>query len=318
MSIFRLNRPIRFIQAAIFLTGIFLLTACGSMPGAATAEPTPSDAGDALVEEVSASGEVIPDRWASLSFPNGGTKLEFLVSEGDVVTKDQELIASDDTAQRAALHSAQALLEKAELVLEQLNNSPTAAALAAAESALASAQANYERLDNAGARDIDMAAAQAQVDSAQAALDELNAGPSEKQIAAAEQDVKAAQEGIRQAEAALADATLKAPFDGRVIEIIPNEFESAAPLQTVLILADLSGLHVETTDMSEVDAARIQPGDAARVVFDALPSQTIGGKVERIALRSSGGSAVYYRVIISLDEIPTGLRWGMSSFVVIP
>lgn len=312
-----LSHLLRFVLAAAFILGMLSLTACGMM-GAATAEPTPVAIDTAQNEEVSASGEVVPGKWASLSFPNGATKLDMLVSEGDQVTLGQALIASDDTAQRSALLQAQALLAKAELALEQLQNDPSASALAAAEAALANANVNYDRLDRAGARKIEMEAAQAQVDSAQAALDELKAGPTDKQMAAAEQDLKTAQDGVKQAQAALEDATLKAPFDGQVITIIPHHFEAAAPAQTVLVLADLSSLQVETTDLSEVDVARIQAGDAARVVFDALPNQTFNGKVERIALRSSGGSAVYYKVTISMDEIHAGLRWGMSAFVVIP
>jgi len=311
-------RPLHFALAFIFIIGMLSLSACSGMMGAATPEPTPVVIDAAQSEEVSASGEAVPARWASLSFANGGSNLDLLVSEGEQVKKGQALITSDNAALRSALLQAQALLAKAELALEQLNTTPTAAALAAAKAALASAEVNYDRLDRSGAREIEMDAAQAQVDSAQAALDELNAGPSDQQIAAAEQDVEAAREGVKQAETALAAATLKAPFDGTVIEILPNEFESAAPAQTVLVLADLSSLRVETTDLSEVDVARIEVGDAARVVFDGLPNQTFNGKVERIALRSSGGAAVYYQATILLDEIPAGLRWGMSAFTVIP
>jgi len=300
------------------MLGMMLLTACSGMMGAATAEPTPVEVDAAQAEEVSASGEVTPGKWANLSFPNGGTQLDMLVSVGERVTQGQALIASADQAQRSALLQAQALLAKADLALDQLRGAPTEAALAAAEAALASAKLNYDRLDDAGADDNELEVAQAQVDSAQAALDELKAGASDQQIAAAEQELKAAQDGVSQAETAIADAALKAPFDSQVIEIFANEFETVAPQQPVLLLADLSSLQVETTDLSEVDAARIQVGDAARVVFDALPNQTFTGKVARIALKSSGGSAVYYKATIALDEIPTGLRWGMTAFVVIP
>lgn len=318
MNSFKRTGLARFVPTLVLVAGWLVLAGCAGMPGTATAEPAPAVPDASQAEEVSASGEVVPGKWANLSFANGGTNLDLLVSEGEQVKKDQALIASDDAGLQSALSQAQAVLAKAELAQTQLNDTPSAAALASAEAALANAEVNYDRLDRAGARTIELDAAQAQVDSAQAALDELKAGPTDQQLAAVKRDLEAARQGLRQAEKALADATLKAPFDGQVIEIIPNEFESAAPSQTVLVLADLSSLHVETTDLSEVDVARIQAGDAARVVFDALPNQTYTGKVERIASRSSGGSAVYYQVTISLDTIPTGLRWGMTAFVVFP
>jgi hypothetical protein len=37
--------------------------------------------------------------------------------------------------------------------------------------------------------------------------------------------------------------------------------------------------------------------------------------VSRIAPKSTEGAGVNYPVIITLDEIPAALRWGMTAFV---
>ena len=83
----------------------------------------------------------------------------------------------------------------------------------------------------------------------------------------------------------------------------------------ILVLADLSQLQVETTDLSEIDVAQIVVGDKAKVTFDALVDVVVEATVTRISDRASTGSGVNYRVVLELDEIPSGLRWGMTAFV---
>jgi multidrug efflux pump subunit AcrA (membrane-fusion protein) len=82
-----------------------------------------------------------------------------------------------------------------------------------------------------------------------------------------------------------------------------------------LILADLENLRVETTDLNEIDAARVQVADPVIVTFDALPDVVVNGTVDSIAPKASAGSGVNYTVIILLDEIPEQLRWDMTAFV---
>jgi RND family efflux transporter MFP subunit len=174
-------------------------------------------------------------------------------------------------------------------VLARVNNRAQEAALANAQSAVTSALTNLDKLEDIEAddRDIDVA---------------------EKAVAAAQANQALAQENLEAAE-------LRAPFSGVIVDIFLQEYEAAAPNQPVILLADLSKLLVNTTDMSEVDVARVQIGDPAKVVFDALPDVTVTGQVVRIALRPEQGAGVYYTVTIQLDEIPENLRWGMSAFV---
>jgi len=83
----------------------------------------------------------------------------------------------------------------------------------------------------------------------------------------------------------------------------------------VATLADLGHLRVETTDLNEIDAARVAVGASASVTFDALPGVEVGGVVKSIAPKAAEGSGVNYTAIIELDEIPALLRWGMTAFV---
>lgn len=307
---------IKVIRVFIWFSLTALLIACQVQPVInedVTPQPT------VLIEEntVSANAEVIPARYTTLSFPNGGQKLELFVSAGDAVKAGQVLARVDAASAQTAVIQAEAALKRAEWQLRQLEELPTAESLAAAEAALASAEANYDRLDRAGARQIELDAAQAQIESARASLDALKGGASTRQLDAARADVAAARAALEQARAAMEATELTAPFDGSVIEVFVNEFENLSPAQPVLLLADLTTLQLQTSDLNEVDVARVKEGNAVQISFDALPDQTLTGRVVRIAQKASAGAGVYFTVIIALDELPAELRWGMSAFAII-
>lgn len=115
--------------------------------------------------------------------------------------------------------------------------------------------------------------------------------------------------------ASLAQGTLFAPYDGTVvdIQIIPGETVQAS--QTLLILADLQHLQIETTDLSERDITRVKIGQSVDVYIEAL-DVTVTGKVIRISpIAETVGGDVVFPVTIELSEQPTGLLWGMTTEV---
>lgn len=248
--------------AIVFLMAFSLNGCTGAANGNDTA-PTTEPILELKDTKVSALGEVVPEKWANLAFANGGYDLDILVSIGESVNTDDILATVNNIAQQAAVSNA--------------------------TSALSSAEANLERLQDLEASDRDISVAQKAVDAAQANLEQ-------------------AQESL--------DATeLKAPFDGVIVDLFLRDFEIAPPNQPVVLLADLTSLVIQTTDLSEVDVARVQINDRVTVVFDALPDVTTAGRVKRIALRPETGAGTYYTVTIKLEEIPENLRWGMSAFV---
>jgi multidrug efflux pump subunit AcrA (membrane-fusion protein) len=140
-------------------------------------------------------------------------------------------------------------------------------------------------------------------------------GPDPDTLERAEARVAAAQAHVKAAEAALSLLVLEAPFAGTVSDVYSQEKEWVAPGQPLVVLADLQTLRVETTDLNEIDAARIEVGDFATTTFDALPDIVVDGQVIYIASKSEQGSGVNYKVIIELNEIPEKVRWGMTAFV---
>ena len=163
--------------------------------------------------------------------------------------------------------------------------------------------------------DAKVGVAQAQLGQAERDAEDLIPGPDPDLLAQAKARLTLAQAQLAAAQQAQADLELSAPFDGIVCNLKARVGEWMTPGVPVLQLGDLARLQVETTDLNEIDAARLRLGDRAMVTFDALPIAGVGGTVQRIGFKSAEGSGVNYTVILQLDEIPDGLRWGMTAFV---
>lgn len=143
----------------------------------------------------------------------------------------------------------------------------------------------------------------------------LLAGPDPDLVALAEARLENAKAAVAAAEEKLADLEIRALYDGTISEVNVREGEWISPGMPIIVLADLKHLRVETTDLNEIDVARVKVGDKVNVTFDALPDVKVTGKVTLISPKSSEGSGVNYTVVIELDEIPEALRWGMTAFV---
>ncbi|HUF38454.1 MAG TPA: HlyD family efflux transporter periplasmic adaptor subunit [Anaerolineales bacterium] len=188
-----------------------------------------------------------------------------------------------------------------------------AANLAAARALLIQAQRDYERVQE-GPSAGETAALEAQIASAMEDNRIYSEGPDPADVSAAAARIANAEAQLAAAQAGLGDLQLLAPFAGTISELNINASEWVSPGQPVIVLADLDHLRVETTDLSEIDVARIAPGDPVTVTFDALPG-TVAGSVVSISPRASQGSGVNYTVVVAMSETPEGLRWGMTAFV---
>ncbi len=154
----------------------------------------------------------------------------------------------------------------------------------------------------------------AQLENAQSAADRMKDGPDTNQLAQAEARLALAKAQVQAAEEVVADLELRAPFDGVVCNLTVRSGEWVTPGVPILQLGDLDNLRVETTDLSEIDAARVRPQDTVLVTFDALPDVVVNGTVMRVANKPAEGSGVNYTAVVLLDKIPEDLRWGMTAF----
>jgi HlyD family secretion protein len=189
-------------------------------------------------------------------------------------------------------------LEEAQGYLDDLLAEPNADDLRVAEAEVWAAAADYQ--------------------ASEAQLNLLLAGPRPETIAVAEAGVEQAEAALNTAKLALEKAELVAPFDGTISDVFIQEAQYVNPGEAVVLIADLSGLRVETTDLNEIDVAGIKVGDKATVTFDALPEVEAKGTVAAISPKAEEGTGVNYTVTIEVEDLPDAVRWGMTAFIDIP
>ncbi|MBN1877132.1 MAG: efflux RND transporter periplasmic adaptor subunit [Anaerolineae bacterium] len=161
---------------------------------------------------------------------------------------------------------------------------------------------------------VDVATVQRDVAIAQWAAAQI--GPRPEDIAVAEARVVEAEVAVKIAQADLDRTTVYAPMGGIVGELSVKRGEFIAPGQSLVTLGDLTTLRVETTDLDEIDVAKLSLEQDVIVTFDALPDQTFAGHIHHIAsMADSGGGGVNYKVIVDVDNLDPVLRWGMTAFV---
>ena len=233
-------------------------------------------------------------------------------------------------AAQVEVAEAEAMRTSAQLRYDQVRNEKTAQdwvkeeaalRLRTAEQTLEAAQQQLSQLQaSAGARTREanaaVSAAAAEQHVAQAQLDLLNAGATAEEIAVVQAGVVLAQIELEAARVALERCELHAPFKGTVGTVHVRGGELVAPGDPMVTLGDLSTLRVETTDLDEIDVARVEVGQEVTLTFDALPEQDFAGRVIRVdPMAQPGTGGVNYRVIIEMDEIAPAIRWGMTAFV---
>jgi len=162
----------------------------------------------------------------------------------------------------------------------------------------------------------DLEKAQSDVAQAQQQYDRLTSGSDAGDLSVAEAEYAAARANLEAARAALADFELAAPFDGTVAGLKVKGGETVSPGQVVLSIADFSGWIVKTTDLTELDVVEISEGQDVTITLDAIPDQSISGKVASIGQNYTEKQGdVVYEVTVELTETLTNMRWGMTSVV---
>jgi len=238
--------------------------------------PTPVFEAEEFDRVVSATGEVIPTRWAQLSFKIGGYLDELAVQEGDHVEAGYVLAHLETSDLERQVEQAQAALAVSQANLAQTQAGARPEEIAAAQEALAaaqagvstaranlaSAQAELARLE-AGAKPEELTAAKAAMDKAAVAL----------QLAQSEYDKIAWQSGIGATQQAVA------------LRQASDDYESAKANYEALLRGataeelDIARAAVEAA-RAQVDAAQAQAGQA-KAQLDQLLA---GPRAEDIAV----------------------------------
>jgi len=240
-------------------------------------------------------------------------------AEVEAVAAEAEVARAEAAYRTALIHYDGVRAEEEEV--EDWVEEEAALQLRAAEQALEAARIQLRQTQagagaQARAADAAVREAAAQRNIAQARLDMLQAGATAEEIAVARAGVSQAQVELDAARASLERCELRAPFDGTIGSVDVRARELVTPGQPLIAIGKLDTLRVETTDLNEVDVARVAVGQKASITFDAFPEQAFSGRVVRISpMADPGGGGVNYTAIIEIEELSPKIMWGMTAFV---
>jgi multidrug efflux pump subunit AcrA (membrane-fusion protein) len=296
--------------------------------------------------KVVAEGKVIPIKYSVLSFSVSGIISEILVAEGDKVKEGQVLVRLDSRELQAKAQNGLAELAKAqashnktsaglrpqEVMMKQAVMAQNRATRDEAKASFERTQRLFEQGAVSGQQlDKDKAAylkAQAELQQAEADLEMAKSGSRSEDIAITMAEVDAAKANLHGTQESIFLTELRAPFSGTIasIDLKVGEFVSIDPAkrdENVEItdndniqLADLSKWQIKTTDLTEINVARVKEGAAVTITFDAIPGLEIPGKVTRIrAFGEKKRGDMTYAVFIEPLHMDERMRWNMTASV---
>jgi len=228
-----------------------------------------------LVDVVRFTGTTQPIDQTIVKSRVAGRLAEVLVREGDRVTEGQVLARFETTELQAKLNERQSALEAARADARWT----------------ARDRSDKETLAN---RNI---VSQSAADQARATAENRAS-----MVAVAEAQLEVARKN-------LADAEVKAPFDGVVGERIANQGESLPIDGKILALLDTS--HVEiAAQMPAADVIRMKVGQTARVNLEGFGDRVFDGRITRISPTTQAGSRSI-PVYVEITDRHEALRGGL-------
>ncbi len=191
------------------------------------------------------------------------------------------------------------------------------------QDAVNDAQANLNGAKNPKDLDVQLAQAEvylitAKIADAELRMSKLASGPDPDQLALAQARVETANSQLAAAEAALTNSEIVASIDGTVVEVTIKVGEMASPGVRAITVAALDKWVVKTNNLTEIDVVRLEAGQAAEVVLDALPDTPLQGKIREISQTFTDNRGdVTYVVTVELASVDPRARWGMTAQVTV-
>lgn len=293
-----------------------------------------------LVSTVTASGEIRPRKYVNINSQAFGKIVEINVAEGERVRKGQVLLRQEAIQPGANLEGTKALVQASEATVEA-----SKAAERTSHAELERSRADFRRVTLEYERSQGLHAerliSQQQFEASKAAFESARASValSEARIGQAAADLNRTRANLVQARANLkrvADDLRKtiytSPING-VVTNLPVEVGEQmvtgvqnTPGSFLLTVADMSEVTAEVK-VDETDIVHLELGQITKVSIDAYPDQTFAGHITEIGttaiIRSTGQSTAQlqtgtqeakdFKVVVTLDDPPAGIRPGLST-----
>jgi HlyD family secretion protein len=251
---------------------------------------------------VTASGEIVAERYADVGSSVMGKLVSLPVKEGDRVRRGQ-VVARIDSVPASSERDAAAALVRAV-------DADQAAARARAEDA-ARALARGKELRGQGLLpQADFDALQATADAASAQAD-----------AAARRAVQARAQ-LARASDLVGKTSIVSPLDGVVTRLPVREGEMVVigiqnmPGTTLMTISDLAMINAEVK-VAEAEILNVRVGQPATVTLEALPGRVFAGEVVEVGASAlpvvgTGAAAREFKVKVRVEDPQEGLRPGLT------
>jgi HlyD family secretion protein len=255
--------------------------------------------------------------------------VELTVEEGDRV-KSGEVIARIDAVQaKSDLAAAEALVKTLESETRAARERERAAQsnLELARVRVQEAKLKLDRARELSDRELlsraeyDAVQAGADAAAAQLAAATADAASAGEALTAAERRVTQSKAQTARARDVVAKTEITAPMDGVVTRLQVRQGEMVVvgvqnqPGTILMTISDLSAINAEVK-VAEADVLRLEIGQPAKVVLEALPGEEFTGRVVTVgasALPVVGPAAAReFKVTIRLDAPDEGLRPGLT------
>lgn len=333
-------------QTTLFWAPVFLSLGLFAPPRPALGQPS-ADAVPVIVAEVRRAeisrgqafvGSVFPYRESDVGSAVDGRLVSLPIEDGQPVEKGDTLAELLRGLLEIERSGAMAELDKRRQELAELEagSRPEEIEQAEAEMAGLEAQQAYaesrlarlEKLFQRGTATTDelqdgqteLRRIKSELRAKQAARDLVRAGPRKETIAQAAAAVAAQEAAVARIDDQLAKHTIRAPFDGWVVERFAEEGEWVVRSGLVARIVELDRVKV-IVQVPEIYIASLQRGTEVRLDFDAAPDQTWIGIVERIVPQADLLSRSFpVQVVLEnrvIDDQPV-LRGGMLARAWLP
>ena len=293
------NLPLLLAVTSVGLAG--LASGCGR-GGAVEVEMGRVEKRAVFRSTVTASGEIVAERYADVGSSVMGKLVSLPVKEGDRVRKGQVVARIDSVPASSDRDAATALVRAVE--------ADQVAARARAEEA-ARALARGRELRGQGLLP------QADFDGLQAAADAATA-----QADAAARRAAQARAQLARAADLLGKTEIASPLDGTVTRLPVREGEMVVigiqnmPGTTIMTISDLAVINAEVK-VAEAEILNVRVGQPATVTLEALPGRTFAGEVVEVGasalpLVGAGAAAREFKVKVRVKDPQEGLRPGLT------
>jgi HlyD family secretion protein len=143
----------------------------------------------------------------------------------------------------------------------------------------------------------------------------LTASPRKEDVDLYQAQVKQAQAQVQLLESQISDTRLRSPVDGQITKIDKRTGETVQPALDTAIITLLPSVPFEIeVDIYEEDVVKMAIGNPVDISLVAFPDKVFTGKVRMIdPAQKLVNEVVYYEATIDFDQIPEGLRPGMSA-----